>query len=459
MNQSEKILKKQRDFFATGVTQEASFRLEQLNKLKQVIQRFEPAILEALHHDLNKSELDTYSTELGMVLSEINYLTKNLVSWMKAKRVKTPLTHIGSRSFIYPEPYGVALIISPWNYPFQLTLAPLLGAMAAGNCAILKPSELSPHVSRVIAEMMSSQFPSEYIAVIEGGAEASTELLNLKFDKIFFTGSVVVGKIVAQAAAQYLTPVTLELGGKSPCIVHKDAKLDLAAKRIVWGKFLNAGQTCIAPDYLFVHKDVKEELVEHMQGYIRNFYGQDSQTMLQNNDLTVIVNDRHFQRLITYLERAHVLAGGGYDEKRRFIEPTILDQVDWNHPVMQEEIFGPILPVLEYEDLEEVIAQVNEHEKPLALYFFSENKGLQDRILQGISFGGGCFNDTVMHIVTPYLPFGGVGNSGNGAYHGKSSFEAFSHQKSILSQSTQFDLPVRYPSFKYALQAIRFLMK
>jgi aldehyde dehydrogenase (NAD+) len=270
---------------------------------------------------------------------------------------------------------------------------------------------------------------------------------------------VAVGKIVMQAAAQNLTPVTLELGGKSPCIVHKDANLDLAAKRIVWGKFLNAGQTCIAPDYLFVQNEVKDELVERMKHYIHSFYGQDSQELNLNHNFTVIINTKHFQRLISYLDRARVLVGGNYDAKRRFIEPTLLDQVNWNHAVMQEEIFGPLLPVLEYEDLEEVIDRVNEHEKPLALYFFSESKNLQNQILQRISFGGGCFNDTVMHIVTPYLPFGGVGNSGSGAYHGKSSFEAFSHQKSVLRQTTRFDLPVRYSSFKYALQAIRFLMK
>ncbi|HVJ50653.1 aldehyde dehydrogenase [Desulfitobacterium sp.] len=459
MSQFEEILIKKRAFFATGVTKDVNFRVEQLKKLKQVIKCFEPALMQALQYDLNKSELDAYSTEIGIVYEEINYIVKHLNSWMKKKRVKTPLTHIGSQSYVYPEPYGVALIISPWNYPFQLTIAPLLGAIAAGNCAIIKPSELSPHVSQVLTEMLNTYFSSDYLAVIEGGVETSTELLNLKFDKIFFTGSVAVGKIVMQSAAKYLTPVTLELGGKSPCIVHKDAKLDLAAKRIVWGKFLNAGQTCIAPDYLLVHKEVKEELIERMKCYIQSFYGQNSQAMAQNKDLTVIVNDKHFQRLIAYLDKSHILVGGGYDEKRLWIEPTIIDQVEWQHPVLQDEIFGPILPVVEYEELAEVIKIVNEHEKPLALYFFSENKDLQNQILQGISFGGGCINDTVIHIVTPYLPFGGVGNSGIGAYHGRNSFEAFSHQKSVLHQTTRFDLPVRYPSFKYALQAIRFLMK
>lgn len=456
MNRYDEILSKQRTFFAAGLTQRANFRVEQLRKLKKAIQDFEPAIMEALQQDLNKSELDAYSTEIGFLYEEINYFIKHLNSWMKPKRVKTAPTHIGSQGFIYPEPYGVALIISPWNYPFQLAIAPLLGAIAAGNCAIIKPSELSPHVSKVLSEMLNTHFPSKYLAVIEGGIETSTELLNLNFDKIFFTGSVAVGKIVMQAAAKYLTPVTLELGGKSPCIVHKDANLDLAAKRIVWGKFLNAGQTCIAPDYLLVQKEVKQELIERMKGYIHDFYGQN---IAQSKDFTRIINEKHFKRLLSYLKQAHVLVGGGYDEKNRLIEPTIIDSVDWQNSVLQEEIFGPILPVLEYEELSDVIRAVNEHEKPLALYFFSEKRELQDQILGGISFGGGCINDTIMHIVTPYLPFGGVGNSGMGAYHGKKSFEVFSHDKSVLHQTTLFDLPVRYPSFKYALHVIRFLMK
>ncbi|WP_425806294.1 aldehyde dehydrogenase [Desulfitobacterium sp. Sab5] len=456
MNQYDEILSRQRSFFATGVTQRASFRIEQLRKLKKAIRDYEPAIIEALRQDLNKSELDAYSTEIGILYKEINNFIKHLNSWVKPTRVKTALTHIGSQSFIYAEPYGVVLIISPWNYPFQLAIAPLIGAIAAGNCAIIKPSELSQHVSGVISEMLTVCFPGDYLLAVEGGAETSTELLNLKFDKIFFTGSVAVGKIVMQAAAKYLIPVTLELGGKSPCIVHKDANLDLAAKRIVWGKFLNSGQTCIAPDYLWVQKEVKEELIERMKGCIHEYYGQN---IVQSRDFTQIINEKHFQRLLLYLKQARILVGGGYNEKRRLIEPTIIDSVDWKNPVLQEEIFGPILPVLEYQELSEVIKGVNEHEKPLALYFFSEKRELQDQILKEVSFGGGCINDTMMHIVTPYLPFGGVGNSGMGAYHGKKSFEAFSHQKSVLHQTTLFDLPVRYPSFKYALQMIRFLMK
>lgn len=449
-------IKRQKEFFATGKTKDLSFRLEQLRKLKRGIKDYESKISEALRKDLNKSEFDAYLTEIGIVYKEINHVLKHLKSWAKPKRVKTAMSHIGSVGHIYHEPYGVALIISPWNYPFQLAISPLIGAIAAGNCAIIKPSELSPHVSEVLAELMIRTFPEEYVSVVEGGVEVSTELLEERFDKIFFTGSVAVGKIVMKAAAEYLTPLTLELGGKSPCIVHEDANLDLAAKRIVWGKFLNAGQTCIAPDYLLVHKKVKDHLIERMKKYIREIYGQD---IAKNEEFTVIVNKRHFQRLVSFLDQAHIVVGGHHDSERRFIEPTILDHVDWEHSVMKEEIFGPILPVLEYEELEEALSMVNDHDKPLALYFFSENKGLQERMIEGASYGGGCINDTIMHIATPYLPFGGVGSSGTGAYHGRTSFEVFSHKKSILKQTTRYDLPMRYPSTKNALKIIKFFLR
>lgn len=449
-------IQRQKEFFATGKTKGLSFRLEQLRKLKKGIKDYESKILETLRQDLNKSELDAYLTEIGIVYEEINYVLKHLKSWARPKRVKTAISHIGSVGHIYHEPYGVVLIIAPWNYPFQLAISPLIGALAAGNCAIVKPSELSPQVSEVLAKLMATIFSEEYVSVVEGGVEVSTTLLEEQFDKIFFTGSVGVGKIVMKAAAEYLTPITLELGGKSPCIVHEDANLDLAAKRIVWGKFLNAGQTCIAPDYLLVHKKVKYHLIERMKNYIKEFYSED---ITKNEEFTVIVNDRHFQRLVSYLDQAEILVGGQVDSQRRFIEPTILDHVHWEHSVMQGEIFGPILPVLEYEELEEAVAMVNEHDKPLALYFFSENKGLQERIIAGTSFGGGCINDTIMHIATPYLPFGGVGSSGTGAYHGKTSFEVFSHKKSILKQTTRYDLPMRYPSTKNALKMIKFFLK
>jgi NAD-dependent aldehyde dehydrogenases len=459
MNDYEEILRKQQTFFATGKTKSLSYRFQQLKQLKQAIKEFEPQITEALQQDLNKSELEAYSTEIGIIYEEINHALKHLSRWSKPIRVKTPITHIGSKGFIYHEPYGVALIISPWNYPFQLAIAPLIGAISAGNCAVLKPSELSPHVSRVMGEMIRKNFSSEYLTVVEGGVEASTELLGQKFDTIFFTGGVGVGKIVMQAAAKFLTPVTLELGGKSPCIVHKDARLDLAAKRVTWGKFLNSGQTCIAPDYLVVHKEIKLEFMERIKFYTQKFYGKES---VKTGKLTAIVNDHHFQRLLSYLystEDTRILIGGQFDEKKRFLEPTIIDLDDWNHPVMQGEIFGPILPVLDYEDITDVIKMVNQHEKPLALYLFSESLALQKQVVQGISYGGGCVNDTVMHIATPYLPFGGVGSSGWGAYHGQQSFEVFSHKKSVLCQTTRFDLPMRYPDTKHALKMMKFFLK
>lgn len=458
MNDYEEILRKQQAFFMTGNTKSLSYRLQQLKQLKQAIKEFEPQITEALYQDLNKSELDTYSTEIGIIYEEINHALKHLRLWSKPVRVKTPITHVGSKGFIYYEPYGVALIISPWNYPFQLAISPLIGAITAGNCAVLKPSELSPHVSRVMGEMIGKTFSKEYLTVVEGGVEASTELLEQKFDTIFFTGGVGVGKIVMRAAAKFLTPVTLELGGKSPCIIHKDAKLDLAAKRVTWGKFLNSGQTCIAPDYLVVHKEIKVEFMERMKFYIQKFYGADS---VKTGKLTAIINDHHFQRLLSYLHSTEgkIFAGGRFDEKKRFIEPTIIDLVDWNHPVMQGEIFGPILPVLDYEDIADVLKMVNEHEKPLALYLFSESRALQKQVVQGISYGGGCVNDTIMHIATPYLPFGGVGSSGWGAYHGQQSFEVFSHKKSVLCQTTHFDLPMRYPDAKHALKMMKFFLK
>jgi aldehyde dehydrogenase (NAD+) len=454
MAKLKNLVEKQNFFFHSGQTRNISFRLEQLKLLKSKIKAYEDKINQALRKDLNKSLLEVYATEIAMVYGEINHTVKNLRSWAKPSRVKTPLSHFGSTGYIYPEPYGLALIISPWNYPFQLVICPLAGAIAAGNCAIIKPSELCPNITGVIAELIQECFPEEYIAVVEGGIETAKALLAEKFDYIFYTGSPAVGKIVMEAAAQNLTPLTLELGGKSPCIVHNDADLSLAAKRIVWGKCINAGQTCVAPDYLLVHKNIKEKFLENIKNAIQESYGKD---VTNNEDFPVIINDRHFQRLVAYLENGQVLTGGRYDEKRRFIEPTVIDQVNWNCPIMQDEIFGPLLPVMEYEDLSEVFKMVNDRPKPLALYFFSNNKNLQNKVINNISYGGGCINDTIFHLVSPYLPFGGVGNSGIGSYHGKSSFDTFSHKKSVLHQTTLFDLPARYPNFKYALKVFRML--
>lgn len=452
MGNCQEIIQRQRDFFKTGATREPAWRQANLTRLKNAVRRHEAEINAALKADLNKSEHEAYATEIGFILAEISHAVKHLAAWAKPRPVKTPVTHFGAASLIYPEPYGVALIISPWNYPFNLALSPLIGAMAAGNCAIIKPSELSPHTSRIIAQLIGDNFPPDYLYVAEGGVDTSTALLAEKFDYIFFTGSGPVGRVVMAAAARYLTPLTLELGGKSPCIIHADANLPLAAKRTVWGKFTNAGQTCIAPDYLLVHQSVKPRFLQYLADSIRELYGEDART---NEDYPRIINERHFHRLTAYLESGEITLGGRTDKSRLLIEPTILDKVHWDDPVMQEEIFGPILPVLEYQEIDEVIELVTGRPRPLALYLFTESRPVEEQILKSIPFGGGCVNDTVMHIANPYLPFGGVGESGQGGYHGQASFEIFSHHKSVLKQTTRFDIPVRYPNTKNALALIK----
>jgi aldehyde dehydrogenase (NAD+) len=456
MEQYQLLIKKQREFFLKGQTKDIVFREDALQKLRGLIKDNEKNLMDALKEDLNKSEFDSFITEIGIVLEEIRFTLKNFKSWAKPRRVKSTLTGIGSKSFIYPEPYGVALIIAPWNYPFQLAIAPLIGAIAAGNCAIIKPSELTPKTSSILAKMISDHFPSEYIAVIEGGVETSTALLKEKFDYIFFTGSVPVGKIIMEAAAKHLTPVTLELGGKSPCIVHEDANLKLAAKRIAWGKFINAGQTCVAPDYLFVHQRVKDDFLKLFKQAIQELYSGDP---IAKGEFTKIVSQRHFHRLIHFLTDGNIYLGGNYETNDLVLEPTVLTDITWDDQIMQEEIFGPILPVMEYNDLSDIIAQINVRPKPLAMYIFSEKEAVQNELLNNISFGGGCINDTVFHLSSPYLPFGGVGESGIGAYHGKGSFDVFSHEKSILKQTTKFDLPFRYPNTKNALKKIKFFIK
>ncbi|MGN7401056.1 aldehyde dehydrogenase [Cytobacillus praedii] len=452
MGKYGELIVKQREFFLQGKTKDLSSRIESLKLLQSIIRTNEKELMNALKKDLNKSEFDTYLTEIGIVLEEIKFTLKHLRRWAKPRRVKSSLATLGSKSYIYPEPYGVALVISPWNYPFQLAIAPLAGAIAAGNCAVLKPSELTPNTSALLAKLISEHFPKEYIAVVEGGVEVSTALLNEKFDYIFFTGSVSVGKVVMQAAAKNLTPVTLELGGKSPCIVHEDANLKLAAKRIAWGKFTNAGQTCVAPDYLYVHNRVKKEFLHEMKEAIHELY---SDNVFDSGQFTKIVSERHFERLVSFLNNGEQYLGGKYDQTKLTIEPTILDMVHWGDEVMQEEIFGPILPVLEYESLPKVISEIQSRQKPLALYVFSESEQMQKKILTEVSFGGGCINDTVYHLSSPYLPFGGVGESGIGAYHGKGSFDVFTHEKSILKQTTMFDLPFRYPTMKNGLKFIK----
>ncbi|MGG0755900.1 aldehyde dehydrogenase [Brevibacillus laterosporus] len=455
MNPIQDLLSKQHQFFHSRQTKNVAFRIEALQKLRSTIMLHEQEIYQALLADLHKSQFETYSTEIGIVLEEIRYICKHLQGWAKPKRVKTALTHFGSKGYIYSEPYGVTLIIAPWNYPFQLALLPLIGSIAAGNCAVIKPSELTPRTSDLLRRLIEQTFPAEFISVVEGGIEVSNQLLAEKFDYIFFTGSVPVGRVVMEAASKHLTPFTLELGGKSPCIVHRDANLRLAAKRIVWGKFLNAGQTCVAPDYLLVDSSVKQELIRQLKTSIQELYPD----ALSNQDYTHIVNRRHFERLLSYLDQEKIIHGGNVTPSTLAIEPTLLDNVTWQDPVMQDEIFGPILPILTYDELAEVVSRISAQPKPLALYLFTESKETEKLLLSHLSFGGGCINDTIFHIATPYLPFGGVGNSGIGSYHGKGSFDVFSHQKSVLKQTTLFDIPVRYHTTKQALKKIKWFFK
>ncbi|MGH4118987.1 aldehyde dehydrogenase [Clostridium sp.] len=458
MNNIQEILEKQRGYFNTGQTRDINFRIEKLKMLKQSIVNNENQILEALWADLHKSEFEAYATEIGIILEEINFVIKHLKSWAKTKKVKTPLTHFLSSSYIYSQPYGVSLIMSPWNYPFQLLIAPLIGSIAAGNCAMLKPSENSPKTTEVIVKIMEECFKEEFVSVVEpyGGKETAEALLKEEFDYIFFTGSVPVGKIVMEAASKHLTPVTLELGGKSPCIVDKDADVKLAAKRIAWGKFLNAGQTCVAPDYILVHGSVKTELLDEITTYIKEFFGEDP---VSSNDFPRIINERQFNRLLGLLGGGNIVTGGEYNKTEKYIAPTVIDSITWNDPIMLDEIFGPILPVMEFENLEEVIKMVNSKPKPLALYFFSTNRKNQERIIEMISYGGGCINDTIMHVASPYLPFGGVGASGMSAYHGKGSYDVFSHKKSMTKKSDIIDVKIRYAPYKDKIKWLKKLMK
>ncbi|MBW4466137.1 MAG: aldehyde dehydrogenase [Pegethrix bostrychoides GSE-TBD4-15B] len=453
-----KLLRRQRNYFDQGTTQPIEFRLAQLKALKQAILDHQPEILSALKADLHKPELEAYLTEIG-VTKEINYAIQRLRHWAKPKSVSLPLEQLPAKGRIYAEPLGVVLIIGPWNYPFQLMISPLIGAIAAGNCALLKPSELAPQTSRVIAQLIRATFDPAYIAVAEGGLEVSQALLAEKFDHIFFTGGTQIGRVVMAAAAQQLTPVTLELGGKSPCIVDSDIQLEYTARRIVWGKFLNAGQTCIAPDYLLVNRQIKPALLAAMQQAIREFYGDDP---AQSPDYARIVNDRHFGRLSQLLpgnsagnSAGKLIAGGTTDAAQRYMAPTILDQVTPEAAVMQDEIFGPILPVLDYGDISEAIALIKSRPKPLALYLFTRNAKLQARVLSQTSSGGVCINDTIMQIAASSLPFGGVGESGMGRYHGKASFDTFSHYKSVLVKNFWLDIKWRYAPYAGKLELFK----
>ena len=445
------IIRKQRDFFYTGQTKDVNFRLEQLKTLKQAVTENKEAIINALKADLNKPEFESYATEIGTI-QEIDSAIKHIKTWTKPQKAPVSLQLFPGSAKIYPEPLGVVLIIAPWNYPFHLIISPLIGAIAAGNCAILKPSELAPHTSRLVSQIMEKYFDPAYIAVVEGGVQTSQQLLAEKFDHIFFTGGTAVGKIVMEAAAKHLTPVTLELGGKSPCIVDSDINIEHTSRRITWGKFLNAGQTCIAPDYLLVDKKIKENLLDEIQKRLQEFYGDNP---AKSSDYARIIHQKHFDRLVSLLKDGEIRIGGETNPSELYIAPTVLDNVSLTDSVMQEEIFGPILPVIEYTDITEAIALINSKSKPLALYLFSNNKNLQQRVLQETSSGGVCINDTVMQVAVSSLPFGGVGDSGIGKYHGKFSFDTFSHYKGVLHKSFLLDFKLLYPPYKDKLSTLK----
>ncbi|MEM1308362.1 MAG: aldehyde dehydrogenase [Cyanobacteria bacterium P01_H01_bin.153] len=436
------LVQAQRRYFASGQTQSIDFRLAQLNKLKAAIVDRQEAIIAAVRADLGRPEFEGYF-EVG-VLDELKYVLKRLKKWAKPRRVGLPLTQWPGAAWVQPDPLGVVLIIGPWNYPFQLVISPLIGAIAAGNCALIKPSEIAPATSKVVGELIQTTFSPEYVAVMEGDVETAQALLEQRFDHIFFTGGTRIGQIVMAAAAKQLTPVTLELGGKSPCIIDSDINVKVAAKRITWGKFVNAGQTCIAPDYLLVHDSIKAEFMAALKEAVQTFFGDDP---AQSPDLGRIVNDRQFDRLAALLDGETLFVGGETQREQCYIAPTILDGVSWESPIMQDEIFGPILPVLTYRHIDEAIAQINARPKPLALYLFSNDGNLQTRVLESTSSGGACLNDVFLHVAVWGLPFGGVGDSGTGAYHGQTSFETFSHLKSVLKKPFWFDLAWRYAPY------------
>lgn len=452
----ERMLEDQRRFFQTGATRDYKFRVEQLKKLRQLVKENEPKIFAALKQDLHKPEFEAYASEIAFLYEEIDHTIKHLKSWMKPKRVGTPLTLFLSRSYIINEPLGVVLIVGPWNYPFQLVLAPLVGAIAAGNCAIIKPSEMASATATLVNEMITNAFPRNFVASLTGGIEVSQMLLKQKFDHIFFTGGTEIGRIVAKAAAENLVPVTLELGGKSPCIVDKDTDIDLSARRIMWGKFFNAGQTCVAPDYLLVHASIKEKFLERAKHYLKEFFGEDPAA---SPDYARIITDRHFERLAGMLTQGQVIVGGQTDRKTRFIAPTLLDKLNLDDKIMQDEIFGPILPVFDYQNLDEVVHIVQRMPNPLALYVFTSNKNTEEKILNEIPFGGGCVNNTVIHLGNPNLPFGGRGTSGLGGYHGKFTFDTFTHKKSVVKTSFLVDPKFRYQPYKSKLDLLKKLIK
>lgn len=452
------IFNSQKEFFYSNKTKDINYRINNLKKLKNLIKENEQDIMDALYKDLRKSNFESYATEIGIVYDELNLHIKNLRKWSKREKRKSPIVHFPAKSYIYKDPYGVTLIIGPFNYPFQLVIAPLIGAISAGNCAIIKPSESTQNIALLLEKIINENFKENYIRVVNplGGKDTVSYLLDLKFDYIFFTGSVRVGKIIMEKASKNLIPVTLELGGKSPCIVDNSAKLGLAAKRIVWGKFLNAGQTCVAPDYILVQKDIKEKLLKELKKELLLQFGSDIKS---SSDFPRIVNKHSLLRLKNYLTDGEIYFGGSVDEKDLYLEPTILTNIKENSLIMEEEIFGPILPILEYSSLDEALTYVINKDKPLALYYFSEDSTSIEKVLNSTTSGGVTINDTIIHVASSYLPFGGVGPSGMGAYHGKASFDVFTHKKSVIKRGTFIEFPIKFAPYNNKINLLKKVMK
>lgn len=442
--QIEELVNVQRKFFAAAKTMDVDFRIRMLTRLEKAILKYEQELYKAIHSDLGKSEAEAYMCEIGLTLSELRYMRKHVRAWSRDRRVMSPLAQFHAKSFTVQEPYGVVLVLSPWNYPVLLTLEPLIGAIAAGNCCVVKPSAYFPETSRVMAQLIREAFPEKYVAVVEGGRQENQSLLEQKFDYIFFTGGVTVGKLVMEKASAHLTPVTLELGGKSPCIVDRTANLKLAARRLVFGKYLNCGQTCVAPDYVLVERSVHDEFLTCVKKEIVRMYDGHP---LENEAYGKMVNRKHFDRVLGLIDQEKLVHGGESDAEAERIAPTVLDGVTEDDAVMQEEIFGPLLPILTVDSMEEAYTFVKSRPQPLALYLFTSDKRLERRFLKEVPFGGGCINDTIIHLATSEMGFGGVGNSGMGSYHGKKSFDTFSHEKSIVKKYTWLDLPMRYQPY------------
>lgn len=444
MSNFDAILDEQRAYFRDGHTKSLDFRIKQLETLKTLLKENEEELMNAVYEDFKKPPFETFGTEIGLIINEINFALKNIEKWVRPQSVPTSLVNFPSKNYILKEPYGNVLIIAPWNYPIQLCLLPMVGALAAGNTAVIKPSELTTQTSAVLEKLIATYFNPEVATVVLGGVETSSELLELPFNYIFFTGSTRVGKIIMQSAAKRLIPVTLELGGKTPCIVDETADLEISAKRIVWGKFVNAGQTCVAPDYLLVQDTIRDEFLDHLKTAIVSLYGEDPS---RSDDFTRIINNEHFERLAALLHDGTTVIGGETDASQCYIAPTVLSEITWNDPIMKDEIFGPILPVLTFSDVDDAIAQILQTTRPLALYLFTSKDATEKKVLEQVSFGGGAINDTIAQLGNHHLSFGGVGASGFGSYHGKASFDSFSHQKSIMKKNFLVDIPLRYAPY------------